>query len=115
MTLQHVTLAFPAYIPSTVGSIYANPAATKSYVRGLLIYNSNTTTETVDIHFVPDSAGSLGTADVTNRCFRLNIAADETLLIELVFPFVLTDENDAVFAKTTTSSKVNIVPLGDIE
>lgn len=118
MALQYAKLGDIAYIATTAGSIYANPVSTKSYVKGLILFNGNTTTETVSIYVVPDSAASLGTAGVSNQVAELSVAAKETVLFPLSvegYPIVLTDQNDSVQASTTTSSKVTVLVLGDKE
>ena len=113
MALQYTKLADPAYVASSVGSIYANPASTKSYIKSILLYNGNTTTETVTVHMVPDSGGALGTAGVSNRILRRALIADETIEFAPEYPIVLTDENDSIMAVTTTASKVVVVVSGD--
>lgn len=113
MALNRTKLADIAYIASTAASVYANPASTKTYIRALILYNNNTTTEVVELHNVPDSSGSLGTAGVANKFLKINLVADETLFLKLDYPIVLTDTNDALFAKTTTASKVTIQLQGD--
>lgn len=113
MPLQRTRLTEVAYIASSVGSIYANPSSTDSFVRGFLLHNTNTTSETVDIHWVPDSAGSLGTASAANRIFRVILAPSETLILEIPFSLVLLDTNEAIFATTTTASKVACAVIGD--
>lgn len=62
MALEHVRLADPQQLDDTAAAIYANPASTKTYIKLLWLYNTNATPETVTIYYVPDSAGSLGTA-----------------------------------------------------
>ena len=113
MALQRTKLGDIAYIPATAGSIYANPSSTKTFVRGLTLHNTNTTTEIVKLYAVPDSTGSLGTAAASNRCLNVSLTANETLLIEFPYPLVLTDENDSIQAETTTASKVTVLVLGD--
>jgi hypothetical protein len=118
MALQHAKLADIAYVASSAGSVYANPASTKSYLKGVILFNGNTTTETVKLYVVPDSAAALGTAGVANQVAELSVAAKETVFFPLNvdgFPIVLTDENDALFATTTTASKVTVIVLGDKE
>lgn len=106
-------LADIQYVASSVGSVLANPSSTRTAVKAIILYNGNTTAETVELHNVPDSTGSLGTADASNRFFKQAIAADETYEIAFSYPIVLKDTNDAIFAKTTTGSKVTIMLLGD--
>jgi hypothetical protein len=118
MAIQHAKLADIAYVASSAGSVYTNPASTKSFLKGLILFNGNTTTETVKIYCVPDSSGSLGTAGVANQVAELSVATKETVYLPLNvdgFPLTLTDTNDAIFASTTTASKVTVIPIGDKE
>lgn len=113
MALQRTKLADIAYIASTAGSIYANPASTKTYVRGFTIHNDNSTAETVKLYYVADSAGSLGTAATSNKFLEVSLAAKDTLFLEVPYSIVLTDTNDSIQAVTTTASKVTVIVHGD--
>lgn len=113
MALQHTRLTEVAYIASSVASVYANPASTKSHVRGFLVHNTNTTLEAVKIHWVPDSAGSVGTASAGNRIFDIDLQPRESQVFEIPYGLVLTDTNESIQAVTTTASKVTIAVLGD--
>jgi hypothetical protein len=113
MALQNTRLTQMVVVPTSVGSIYANPASTKTFVRGLLIHNTNTTTETVTIHWVPDSSGSLGTAAAANRIFSLSIVTLDTVIIEIPFSLVMLTTNESIQAATTTASKVYMAVFGD--
>lgn len=113
MAIVRGKLAEIQTIPSTVGSIYANPASTKTFISGFTVHNTNTTSETVEIHCVPDSTGSLGTAALTNRIWKETLAADETAVFSAPPDGIpLEDENDSIQAKTTTASKVTIILHG---
>lgn len=113
MALAPAKLSEIAYIASSAGSVYTNPAATTSYVKSLLIHNTNTTTEAIVINRVPNSGGSLGTAASSNRIFNFNLVANDTIEIKFEGPGqVLTATNDAIFASTTTASKVTITVMG---
>lgn len=113
MALQYTKLADIQYIPSSAGSLYANPASTKSYIRGIVLFNGNTTTEVVKLHNVPDSAAALGTAGVSNQFTEYSLLTKETLILDFKYPLVLTDQNDSLQGATTTASKVTIQILGD--
>jgi len=117
MALSRGKLADIAYIAATTAaSIYANPATTKSYIKGLMLFNSNTTAELVKLYNVPDAAAALGTAGVANQIAEFSLKDKETLLFPLNVdgqPTVLTDTNDSIQASTTTASKVTVVVLGD--
>ena len=118
MALQNTRLADIQYVPSTVGSIYSNPATTKSYLKGLLLFNGNTSTETVKIYNVPDASAALGTAGVSNQIAEFSLIAKETLFFPLNvdgMPTVLLDTNDSIQAVTTTASKVTVCVIGDKE
>jgi len=115
MALQHTRLAEVAYVPSSVGSIYSNPASTKTHLRGLLLHNTNTSVENVTIHWVPDSSGSVGTASNATRIFNVDLQANETQTFEVPYGIVMTDHNESIQAVTTTASKVTVVPLGDLD
>ena len=109
MTITRGKLADIQTLPSTVGSIYANPASTKTFIAGFTLFNSNTTAETVKLYCVPDSAGSLGTAGVTNQFLEISLASLETFVFEAPSDgIVLSDTNDSIQAVTTTASKVTI-------
>jgi hypothetical protein len=96
-------------LPSTVGSLYANPASTKTFVKGVTLFNSNTTAELAKLYNVPDSGGSLGTAAVTNQILEVSLQPLETFVID--FPgdgIAMGDTNDSLQGVTTTASKVTI-------
>lgn len=113
MTMQRGKLADIQYVAAAAASIYGNPASTKTYVRGLILFNGNTTAEIVKLYNVPDSGGSLGTAGVSNQFAELTLAAKETMIIDFDYPLVLTDTNDSLQASTTTASKVTVQIAGD--
>jgi len=115
MSLQRAKLADIQYVASSAGSIYANPASTKTFVRGITLHNTNSTAETVKLYNVPDSATALGTAGAGNRFLNVSLAANDTLLIEMPYPIVLTDQNDSIQAETTTASKVTVQLHGDTD
>lgn len=113
MALQRTRLADIAYLGSSNAAFYTNAASTESYIRGLVLHNTNTTTEVVDIYNVPDSGGSVGTAGNGNKFLTINLAANETLFIDFPHPLVLIDTNDTLQGKSTTASKTTIQVLGD--
>lgn len=115
MALQRAKLADIQYVPAAAGSIYANPASTKTFIRGLLLHNTNTSAENVKVYVVPDSAGALGAAAAGHLILNLSLPANDTLLVEMPYSLVLTDTNDSVQAITTTASKVTVIVLGDKE
>jgi hypothetical protein len=115
MALLRSKLGDIQYIASTAGSIYANPASKKTYIKGFLLHNTNTTAETVKLYVVPDSASALGTATGAHLILNISLTANDTLLVEMPYTLTLTDQNDSVQAVTTTASKVTVLVFGDTE
>jgi len=116
MALNRARLADIQYIASSAGALITNAASTKTWIRGIVIYNGNTTAEAVKLYNVPDSASSVGTAGVSNLFFSQSIAADATVYIEIPGPgLVLEDTNDTIQGVTTTGSKVTVMFTGDDE
>jgi hypothetical protein len=113
MAITRGRLADIQYVASSAGSIYANPASTKTFIAGFTLFNGNTTTETVKLYNVPDSGGSLGTASTANQFLEIVLAAYETFIFEAPSDgIVLTDTNDSIQAVTTTASKVTVMIHG---
>jgi hypothetical protein len=115
MALQRAKLGDIAYVAATAGSLYSNPTSTKTFIRGVLLFNGNTTVETVQLYLVPDAGAALGTAGVSNQIARVELQPYETLMLEFPYSLVLTDQNDSLQAVTTTASKVTAVVTGDKE
>lgn len=96
-----------ATLPSTAGAIYTNPASTKTFLKGVTLFNSNTSPELVKLYNVPNSSGSVGTAALTNQFTEISLVAKETLFYE--FPgdgIALGSTNDTIQGVSTTASVV---------
>lgn len=92
-------------VASSAGSIYTNPAATVTKVSSISLTNNNTTSETLLLYFVPNSSGSLGTPSATLNCTDpITLLPGEKRI--LTPQWTLASTNDAIFANTTTASKV---------
>ena len=103
-------------LPAAAASVYANPAATTIYIRGIILHNGNTVTEVVKLYNVPDDAGVVGTAAVTNEMYSESIIAGATTILEFSAPgIMLTDTNDSIQGATTNADKVTIQILGATE
>ena len=104
------------YVANSVASIFANPANTVSNIRSIIIYNNNSTTETVVIHNVPDNATAVGTASTANKFLTQSIDAGETVQLTFEGPgIILEDENDSIQMFTTTASQVTVQMFGGQE
>ena len=113
MARQYTRLADIQYIGSTAASIYTNAASTKSYIKSLVLFNSNTTSETVRLYNVPNSGAALGTAGTSNQFAEITLATLETLMFDMPYPMTIIDEYDSIQASTTTANKVTVQILGD--
>lgn len=113
MARQYTRLADIQYVSNSAAAIYTNAASTKTYIKSLLLFNGNTTAETVKLYNVPNSGASAGTAGVSNQFAEIVLAAAETLMFDLPYPITIIDENDTIQASTTTASKVTVQLLGD--
>ena len=86
------------------------------YVRGLLIYNTSTTdNQTCEIHVVPNSGGSAGTAAAANKIARMTLTASDTAFFEFPYPLTLKDTGDSIRVVNGSGSTVNVLPVGDVE
>jgi hypothetical protein len=112
---QYTRLADIQYVPATVGAIYTNPASTKTYITGFVIFNGNSTAELVKLYNVPNSGASAGTAGAANQFYEKSVASKATEIINLPYPITLLDLNDTIQADTDTASFVTIQLLGDID
>ena len=113
-TPLYTSLGAVQYVASSAGSLYDNAASTTTYIKGVLLHNAHTTTETFSLYDVPNSGGSLGTAGATNLIIKETLAPDQTKLFE--FPgtgIVLTAQHDSLQGNTTTASKVTCKLFGD--
>lgn len=113
MARQFTRLADIQYISNSAASVYTNAASTTTFIKSFVLFNGNTSAETVKLYNVPDSAGSVGTAGDSNQFAEISLAAKETLMFDLPYPITIINENDTIQAVTTTASKVTIQILGD--
>lgn len=115
MALQRTKLADIQFISTSAGPVYTNPAESKTYIRGIIIFNGNTISETVKLYNVPDDNGNVGIASTSNQFMNTILQASQTLFVEIPYVITLTDTNETIQASTSSSSKVTIQILGDKE
>lgn len=113
MSLQRAKLAPIQTLSATAASVYTNAASAKTYVRSIILHNTNTSAETVVLYNVPANAGAVGTAGATNQFLSISLSANDTLEFSPAYPMVLDGTNDSLQAKTTTAAKVTLQILGD--
>jgi hypothetical protein len=118
MTLQRTKLANIQFIGTTAAPLYTNLAGTKSYLKGVILFNSNSLTEVVRLYVPPDIAGNVGTADASTQIAQIGLLPNETVFFPLNMdgqPLVMINPNETFQASTTTASKVTALILGDKE
>lgn len=92
-----------AQLGDSLAALYTVPASTKAYVKTITIHNTNTSTESVELHLV----GNGQSAGAANKFFHVELETNETLEISPVHPYVLTT-GATIQAKTNTASTVNV-------
>lgn len=115
MPLQRAKLANIQFISTTASVVYTNPSNTKTYIRGLIVFNSGGSAETVKLYIVPDSGTNVGIASTGNQFMNVSVNASQTLFVEMPYVITLTGTNETLQASTTTQSRVTIQILGDKE
>lgn len=115
MALQRDKIAAIATLNAAAASLYTNPTGVKAYVKGIILHNTNSTAETIELHNAPNNGGAMGAASLNNRFLRVSLVADETLFVDLSYPIVLSESGDALLGKSTTAGKVTVQLLGDKE
>ena len=87
------------------------------YVRALEIHSlDSSNTANVQVHVVPNSGGSAGTATSITRIARLGISTEDTYFFENAYPITLNDTGDAILVyNENANDAVNVLVLGDKE
>lgn len=118
MALARVNLGYPVAIGtgSTI-SVYTVTSSQKSYVRALMIHNTNDNSPTnFAVNIVQNSSGSVGIATSGNRMIKGALVAGDTYFVEFTYPIVLETNNDTIqVSNYSTTHPLNILVLGDRE
>ena len=70
----------------------------------------------MQVHVVPNSGGSAGTASSVTRIARLGISTEDTYFFENAYPITLTSNGDSIqIYNENTADAVNVLVLGDKE
>lgn len=92
-------------------------AGKTAYIRALEIHSLDASnTANVQVHVVPNSGGSEGTATSITRIARLGISTEDTYFFENAYPITLTSNGDSIqIYNENTNDAVNVLVLGDKE
>jgi len=116
MALQRIEMPDSAFIAATTPAAIYTHSTGKSFIKGIELHNTNTTTENVQLYFVPPTGGGgVGTASAVHRKLNINLPPNDTLLIEYPGYRTMTRANYTIQASTTTASKVTVSIFGDVE
>jgi hypothetical protein len=102
---------------ATTAVVYTVGSAKTAYIRALEIHSlDGTNIANVQVHVVPNSGGSAGTATSITRLARLGISAHDTYFFENAYPITLNSNGDTIqIYNENTADAVNILVLGDKE
>ena len=92
-------------------------AGKTAYIRALEIHSlDSSNTANVQVHVVPNSGGSAGTASSVTRIARLGISTEDTYFFENAYPITLTSNGDSIqIYNENANDAVNVLVLGDKE
>jgi hypothetical protein len=99
---------------SAASAVYINPINTATYVAEIEIHNTTSLSASVVLYCVPDNASSLGVPAASSEIVKYTMAAFDTVWIEPKYPYVLEDDNEAIFGVASTSG-INIMVRGGKE
>lgn len=115
MPLAHVSLGAPQFIPANPTALLINPVGFKTFCKEIILHNTGTLIETIEVWEVAGLGGSLGSSALSNRLMKIVLNPDDTVFVGFADVLILDDEFDAIFAKCSTASKVVIKFEGDME
>jgi hypothetical protein len=99
---------------SAASAVYINPASTATYIAEVEVHNTTSLSASVALYCVPDVALSLGVPAASSEIVRYTMAPYDTIWIEPKYPYVLEDQNEAIFGVASTSG-INIMVRGGKE
>ena len=103
-------------IPDSVGTIYETPGLTTAYLRTIILFNSNTTNETVKLYYLDYDISGPVTPAVTNQFLERVLSPKETLVIEFsAIPGLVLQAGDIISGDTDTADKVTIQLMGSTQ
>lgn len=99
---------------SAASAIYINPSSTTTYIAEIEMHNTGSLSASVVLYCVPDNSLSVGIPATSSEIVKYTMAGYDTIWIEPKYPYILSDQNEAIFGVASTSS-VNIIVRGGKE
>lgn len=119
MALNRGNLGFTTQIGAgTTVAVYTVGAAQTAYIKSVLLHNlDSAASQTVYLHVVQNSGGSVGTASSINQVARLGLPVSDTFFFEPAYPITLEATGDSlqVYNEGVISNAINVMVLGDKE
>jgi hypothetical protein len=119
MALNRGNLGFTTQIGAGVtAAVYTVGSAQTAYIKSVLLHNLDTLgIQNVQVHVVPNSGGSAGTASSTTRIARIGISTNDSFFFEPAYPITLTSNGDTlqVYNEGVIANSINVLVLGDKE
>tara|TARA_E500000305_G_C3873136_1_gene166123 strand:+ start:79 stop:438 length:360 start_codon:yes stop_codon:yes gene_type:complete len=102
---------------ASTAAVYTVGSSKTAYIRALEIHSlDDTNVANVQVHVVPNSGGSAGTATSITRLARLGISVEDTYFFENAYPITLNSNGDTIqIYNENTADAVNVLVLGDKE
>jgi len=106
------TLKYPAQLTASVAAQVTGATGKTTYVKMVLLHNTDTAnTYTVTLYHY----ASGGSAGVTNEVWKVDLAPQETLMVEFAGPGMVLAPGDVLSGLCDTASKVTIGVYGGEE
>jgi hypothetical protein len=129
MALQRLSIDdVTAVQPGQTSTIVSVSNSQTTFVRTLILHASSLDTPSPDapafvqVHVVPGSGGSVGSASSNTRIARVNIAANDTFFVEPEYPIILDTNGDSIQVTNegglyggANSYAINVLAMGDRE
>jgi len=103
---------------ATTTAVYTVGSAQTAYIKSVLLHNLDVDNiQNVQVHVVPNSGGSAGTANTTTQIARIGISTNDSFFFEPAYPITLTATGDTlqVYNEGFASNSINVLVLGDKE
>ena len=105
-----------ASVASTNGRLVQGEEGYQKFIKLIILHNINTTTETIELFYVPTDASVAAETRDSHKIWQLELSADETMMLEMPVPGIILDEADCYLkGKSTTTDKVSIQIYGGVE
>jgi hypothetical protein len=112
MAFTYSRLKETAYLGDTTGTALVEHSSGFTYIRLIILYNSDSSARTVSLYNVPDGA-AVGNS---HQFFGASLDAAQTVMLEFPAPGIMLKDNlDRIWGKASVASKVTVQIYGATE